>query len=427
MSKGYFKTFNNYPNKNKFLTFFKNSIFENIEIIAGRESKNLVKKLGLENMHKVFPVEYVPFLQFALDRKIKNIMYEFLYTIGLNKLKFNNNFYIDKTLNFRVVYPHSVNIKSKLTRNVYRSLNLNNFTDVNNELKKAANTKYKYDNSDITKINYFKTKNNSLFLHSPHRDTWFAHSTKGLNLWLAISDVEKNNGMVLYPDVFNYDFDHEINPAYIKDFYNLGSPYKTNLKSGELFVFNPEILHATSLNTGNKTRVVFSGRVENGKPKFYKKTYQIKEPYWLYSKDVKKKKFGNFKIFERSSINLIDIKMKNREKNEIKKIKFNTKFEKNKTYKIFKNKSSKDKKIILDFKNVKIGLLKKNNKYYAFNALCPHLNINLLNSKINGDIITCQGHGVEFNIKNRKSNCGLFKLKKYKILKKKNDYFLKNI
>ena len=67
--------------------------------------------------------------------------------------------------------------------------------------------------------------------------------------------------MVLYPDVFNYDFDHEINPAYIKDFYNLGSPYKTNLKSGELFVFNPEILHATSLNTGNKTRVVFSGNI----------------------------------------------------------------------------------------------------------------------------------------------------------------------
>lgn len=426
MSKAIYKIFNKYLDKKRYISVFNNTILENIEIIAGKDVKDRIKKTGLENMHKVFPVEYVPFLQFALDRKLKNIMYEYLYSVGKSILKFKKEFFIDKTLNFRIVYPHKINIKSKLSRNVFRSLDLNNFYNAEEEIKKAKEKKYIFDNSDITKINYFKTKNNSLYLHSPHRDTWFAHGTKGLNVWLAISKVNKNNGMVLFPDVFKYDCEHEKNPAYIKDEYNLGSPYKTDLRPGELFVFNPEILHATNLNTGDKTRVVFSGRIEKDKPKFYKNTYQIKEPYWINSNDVKNKQFENFIIFNRKS-NLANNKKKNLHKNKINKIKFNFDFEKNKNYKIFRNKKYiKDKKIILDFKNVKIGLIKKKDVYFAFNALCPHLNINLLNSKIIGNTITCQGHGVEFNIKNKKSNCGLFKLKKYKVFKKENEYFLKN-
>ena len=85
--------------------------------------------------------------------------------------------------------------------------------------------------------------------------------------------------------------------AHIKDFYNLGKVYKPKLKSGELLIFNPEILHATHLNTGDSTRVVFSGRIEINKPKFYNKGFQIKEPYWIKSNDVMNKNYNNLYLY----------------------------------------------------------------------------------------------------------------------------------
>ena len=427
MSLPYYKTFKNFSDKKKFLSAFKQSILENIEIIAGKKTANKVETSGLENMHKFFSIDYLPFLQFALEKKLKHLMYEFLNQVTIKNLKMNKNFFIDKTLNFRFNYPYSSKIKSKLTRDIYRSLNLNNFHQTDKEINFAKNNNHKFDESDLTKIKYFKTKNNSLYMHSPHRDTWFAHSTNGINLWLAISKVKKDNGMLLYPRVYKYEYEHSTNPAYIKDDYNLGKPYKTILNSGELFIFNPEILHASHLNTSDKTRVVFSGRVDLQTPTFYKNSFQIKEPFWIESKDVLKKDFEKSIIFKRTKKNFVVNKRKFLTQNKIDQINFNFSFSEKEKYKIFKTNKKIREKTLLSFKDRKIGLIKKNKELYAFNALCPHLKINLLNSEMNGNYITCQGHGIEFNIKKKKSTCGNFRFKKYKIEKKSNYYILKSI
>lgn len=422
MSNPYFKIFKNYKSKKNFISVFNDSIMENIEIIAGKKIKEEVKKLGLEKMHKVFSVDYLPFLQFALNKQLKNTMYEFLSSVGEYDLNIKRNFFIDKTLNFRFNYPYKIKTRSKITRKIYRSLNLNNFSTASKELNLASKKNYEYDNSDITKIKYFNSNNNSLYLHSPHRDTWFAHGAKGLNLWLAISEVKEDNGMLLYPEVFKYNYEHDKNPAYIKDIYNLGKVFKTKLKNGELLVFNPEILHATHLNTGDSTRVVFSGRIENNKPKFYNKSFQVKEPYWIRSYDVKNKNYNNVVIIKREKNNFVTDKKKLLEKNKIETINFDCNFEKNKIYKIFSINKKINKKTLIKFKNITIGIIKKEKNFYAFNALCPHLKINLLNSEIRKNTITCQGHGVEFNLNKKKSNCGNFNFKKY-FIEKKNKYF----
>ena len=424
MHKPYHKIFKNFELKKNFISFFNKSIFENIEIIAGKKVRDEVEKLGLEKMHKVFSVDYLPFLQFALNKKLKNTMYEFLFNVGKHDLNIKKSFFIDKTLNFRFNYPYKIKIRSKISRKIYRSINLDNYNNASKELNLAKKANYKYDNSDLTKIEYFKSTNNSLYLHSPHRDTWFAHSTKGLNLWLAISQVKDDNGMLLYPEVFKYNYQHDKNPAYIKDFYNLGKVYKPTLKSGELLIFNPEILHATHLNTGDSTRVVFSGRIEINKPKFYNKGFQIKEPYWIKSNDVMNKNYNNAIIIKREKENFIIDKKKLLKKQKIKKINFDYNFEKNNHYKIFSINKKINKKILLNFKNISIGILKKKKILYAFNALCPHLKINLLNSEIKKDTIICQGHGVEFDLNKEKSSCGHFNFKKYKIQKRDKYYYI---
>ena len=100
-------------------------------------------------MHKVFSVDYLPFLQFALNKKLKNTMYEFLFNVGKHDLNIKKNFFIDKTLNFRFNYPYKIKIQSKISRKIYRSINLDNYKNASKELNLAKKANYKYDNSDL--------------------------------------------------------------------------------------------------------------------------------------------------------------------------------------------------------------------------------------------------------------------------------------
>jgi toluene monooxygenase system ferredoxin subunit len=83
--------------------------------------------------------------------------------------------------------------------------------------------------------------------------------------------------------------------------------------------------------------------------------------------------------------------------------------------KIEKNKLLKGK-IIEISKNPKIILYNSGEKYFALNGICPHAKWPLELGSVKGDILTCGGHGWEFNIINGKckSNPGRG-LKKYNI------------
>jgi nitrite reductase/ring-hydroxylating ferredoxin subunit len=429
VKKNNYKILKNYFDKDNFFQECIDSIFNKIEIISGKNVANKIRSVGLEKIHEFFPVEYIPFLQYAVHEDLKNILHRQMFQIVDIDLNFKNQFFLDQSLNFRFHYPYENEKKSKLTRKIFRCLNLKNYKNSKKEfnLAKEKSKKHKLDESDISKINYFKTNNNSLYLHSPHRDTWFAHSTKGINFWWGISDVTDLNGMMLFTKVTNFDLEHEINPAYVKDLYNLGKFVVPNLKSGDLLLFDAEILHASKINTSNDTRVVFSGRINITAPKFYEYTRQVKEPFWLNSKDVKIGNFSNLLVFKREKKNIVKKKLKKLKKNKLKIIDFHEKFTKNKKYKIVKiNNNGKSLKLLLKFKNKKIAFIKNEEDTYAFEAMCPHLGYNLINSDISEGKVRCQGHGLEFDLKSGSSFCAKFKLRNYKIIKKTNYYYLQN-
>ena len=124
--------------------------------------------------------------------------------------------------------------------------------------------------------------------HGPHRDTWFGHTFNALNLWWSISNVSERTGVILYNQTNNYKLQHEKNPAYIKkNKHYTGKPKVISMKDGELLVFDPEILHASRIITNDRTRIVFSARINENKPKFYKKSGEVEFPYWLRSDDIK--------------------------------------------------------------------------------------------------------------------------------------------
>ena len=93
-------------------------------------------------------------------KKFQHVLEYRVTEMNKNRFKFNNDFFIDRTLNFRFHYPFENEKKSKLTREIFRSLNLDNFKSAEQEFDSAKriSKSYKLDESDKSKIKYFCNK-----------------------------------------------------------------------------------------------------------------------------------------------------------------------------------------------------------------------------------------------------------------------------
>ena len=152
VENGNYKLFKDYFNKSSFIENCNCKIYEAIEEISGVEIRKKVESDGLNKLHKHFSVDYIPFLQFSLDKKLRASLIKNMNDVGKNNLNFKN-FYIDKELNFRIIYPYEISLKSKLSRSVYRSINLKNYKNSEKELNQAiGRSKINNSPSSIFKI-----------------------------------------------------------------------------------------------------------------------------------------------------------------------------------------------------------------------------------------------------------------------------------
>lgn len=429
VKSGNYKVLNDYFNKKSFIKACELKLLESIEEISGVETRRKVELDGLDKLHKNFPVDYIPFLQFSLDEKLRNNLIRGIYDVGKNNLRYNE-FYIDKELNFRIVYPYETSLKSKLSRSLYRSIELKNFRNAERELflaeKKSKNYKPQY--SDKKKQEYFKGLPVPCYGHSPHRDTWFGHTYGALNLWWSITGVSSETGLVMYREVNKYDLKHTEEPMYVTDDQYLGKPTILDMEDGDLLIFDPEILHGTKLITrSDTTRIVFSGRLNKNKPKFYKMTKAYEYPDWYFSSDISKNinnKIYNFLRKDHSTETPEKIYKKNDFK--IKKININENINFKKKYKIGDlTDFDKRNRYKIIFKNYNISLIFENNNFFAFKSECPHLGFDLTTSFYDKDKgrLVCNGHAADFD-KDGNSGCKLLKLKTFNVIKQDNVIYL---
>ena len=422
-----YKILKNYKHKKEFLKVSRNALYESISEICDENLAKRIQVKGYNKIHHDFPVDYLPFLNHLLKKKTEKLVYKFIANTAHDDLKLKKPFYIDKILNYRIIYPFRLVKKSKLTRSVFRLLDLNNFRNVVDELKKAINNQssYKLEETDKCKIDYFGKLPVPCYGHSPHRDTWFGHSYGAINLWWGVAGVTKRTGLLLYPKVNAFHLEHTTNPSYVKDGYKLGKITSISLNDGELLVFDPELLHGTKLNNSDDTRIVFSGRLNPKKPKFYKDTMAAEYPFWLRSDDIRNGNYNKvFKFYRKHSLSNPP-KRKLLKKEVFIKINMNKKILPNKKYTIFNfNKIKREKIFKIFFKNSEITVVNNNKKLFAFNSQCPHLKYDLSLGHVEGAKITCPGHALNFNLKEGVSECKSFKLKKYKIQLFNNYYHL---
>ena len=232
----------------------------------------------------------------------------------------------------------------------------------------------------------------------------------------------------MYREVNKYDLKHTEEPMYVTDDQYLGKPTILDMEDGDLLIFDPEILHGTKLITrSDTTRIVFSGRLNKNKPKFYKMTKAYEYPDWYFSSDISKNinnKIYNFLRKDHSTETPEKIYKKNDFK--IKKININENINFKKKYKIGDlTDFDKRNRYKIIFKNYNISLIFENNNFFAFKSECPHLGFDLTTSFYDKDKgrLVCNGHAADFD-KDGNSGCKLLKLKTFNVIKQDNVIYL---
>ena len=429
VDKGEYKILSNYYKDFQFKKLTKEILFESIELVAGKKILTKIKKNNLKKMHLYLNPDYLPFLNRVLEKKLDLHLRKQIFYCAKNNLELNSKkpFYIDKKLNYRIIFPFEYAKKSRLKRENYLRLNLDNYKNAKDEIIKSLEAKkINLKDSDINKIKYFKNLPMSCSGHGPHRDTWFGHTFGALNLWRSITGVNKENGLLIFPKVNNIELKHNLDPPYVESNQNLKESKSISLNDGDLLTFDPEILHATRLNTSNETRIVFSGRINKKKPMFYKNTSAPEYAEWFSSADFNNNVFNKMHYFPRASNSVIKVKKRYNLKKHNFEIKINKNFELENDFKICETKKIKKNTIYkIIFKNKNFLLINTTKKYKLFQSHCPHLSIGLEDGHLKNGSLTCPGHGLIFNLTTNTTRCKKFKLKNYILKKEKNFLVIK--
>jgi hypothetical protein len=98
----------------------------------------------------------------------------------------------------------------------------------------------------------------------PHRDSWFADSTRTINIWIAVGPVQAGNGLSIYPETYGEALDF-VRRAGVTRSQAVGTPVNFELAPGDVLVFHADHLHASELNRTDRTRHVVSLRVQTSR------------------------------------------------------------------------------------------------------------------------------------------------------------------
>ncbi|MBU2870947.1 phytanoyl-CoA dioxygenase family protein [Colwellia sp. E2M01] len=203
--------------------------------------------------------------------------------------------------------------------------------------------------------------------HGQHKDSWRYHPKNTINVWLALTPANKNNGLSILPNSAEYhpkfDVDKQEIAAGVKTY--PVQQYISDMAAGDALLFKAELLHGSIINTSEKTRATLSMRCTTTKPNFHKKVV------YNYIK-ISSKKFDNLSFDKLKPIG---------------------KFEPASTdctFALAEEKKTSIKPIEYDENYIKIDI---KGEIYSFPRWCSHAGTDLLNGELddNGHLL-CPSH-----------------------------------
>jgi nitrite reductase/ring-hydroxylating ferredoxin subunit len=407
------------------------TFLDGVEKLAGAMCREQVAADGLGQLHRHFPISKIHLLEAHLMRALRDDLYYWSYRVGSDTLGLPDPFYVDHLIVFRIHYPflsaraaHDIEPPPLLWEERMR-LGLaalrdwgalrSYFRRHKGRGKTSGNQRKEYD--PVTYHGRIPVPARS---HGPHIDTWYGHSHDGINLWLSIHGVNKDNTVILYPEMFGRPLAFDPVSMYIAPGIDVSRPHQIELRPGELLVFNPEMLHGTQVNISDETRVALTTRINPARPRFASDAPFHME-HWYCSDDLRRRKFSAVKRFD-ASLNRGEPSFEQREP-----------YKGNKTVRMKKNGNlngaspapvcsadelRRGEKLAVDWNDAKLLLWRGPDGIRAYSRACPHIGVDLADGYHDEGEIFCPGHGIAYSLGDGRSKCDAFRLKQFNAFEK---------
>jgi nitrite reductase/ring-hydroxylating ferredoxin subunit len=262
--------------------------------------------------------------------------------------------------------------------------------------------------------------------YGPHLDSWYRAPLDGINLWWSIAGVREDNGIILYPETFGRYIQHRWEVGYLPPGNTLPKPHPVELSDGSILVFNSDLLHGSHLNISDVTRIAIAPRVVLQKPKFNPEASDRELSGWYSSEDIARGDYEKLIKFPRKDN--LGILYEGRQKPHVEKrltLAINSKlFQEMPMALCSSDTLSVGEKMLVNFQKESIVVLRTLEGLRAVSALCPHLNINLIDGFHDEQHIYCPGHAVPFSLADGSSKCRLLKVRTYSVYDRDGKIFI---
>lgn len=108
--------------------------------------------------------------------------------------------------------------------------------------------------------------------HGQHKDSWRGHPKNTINVWIALTEANDQNGMSILLNSLDYHPCHDAQGQEIMPHVRTypSQHYVTDLQPGDAVMFRAELLHGSIINQDSHTRVALSMRCSVEKPQFHR-------------------------------------------------------------------------------------------------------------------------------------------------------------
>lgn len=108
--------------------------------------------------------------------------------------------------------------------------------------------------------------------HGQHKDSWRGHPNNTINVWVALTPANDQNGMSILLNSLDYHPCHDSQGQEIMPNVRTypSQHYVTDLQPGDAVMFRAELLHGSIINQHSDTRVALSMRCSVEKPEFHR-------------------------------------------------------------------------------------------------------------------------------------------------------------
>jgi nitrite reductase/ring-hydroxylating ferredoxin subunit len=415
--RDYIRLFRDYPGKAELLAEIRAAAFDGIELFAGRDVRTKVEQDGLPLLHRHYPAEYVNLLQTYVNERTTRKVITWTARLGRECVGIQDDFHVQDLLIVRLHYPHdepAATVTDVREPSLAKQLRWGfgaQFESVKAAL--ASGTAFRRPGEMMKYMKQRKGRERELLpyrCHGPHLDSWLGQPIGSLSVWLAVTGVEQDNSMCLYPETVDLSLPQS-SSLFLGSGCQLPKPTRPEIQDGDVYVFSTEILHSSQVNISGKTRFALTTRISAGVPVFDGSNLWFIERWHLANELLA----GQYKCRTIRASDHIMERPSAKPKPTTPTVHVEGAFERGRPQPVAKSSVVPEgKRVAIQFSNgQRILILRIDGQLTAFAARCPHAGYRMEDGWYDDRSMACPGHGLEFDTRTGESKADCFRLEKY--------------